>query len=87
MAKIARTAVDSTAVKALGYDPENQTMAVEYHNGGVHHMIGVPTEVYEQIRMSKSVGKALHEHCPRGRYASEKQAEEQATVDDDDLPF
>lgn len=33
--------VKSSAIASIGHDPASNTMAVQFHNGGLHHYPGV----------------------------------------------
>lgn len=46
----------STNVAATGYDPETQTLAVEFKSGGVYHYAGVSQEHADALAGAESVG-------------------------------
>ncbi|MGI5938045.1 KTSC domain-containing protein, partial [Methanoculleus thermophilus] len=52
-----RQAVESTNIKSVGYDPEDEVLEVEFHSGGVYHYVGVPAEVYEGLLNARSKGR------------------------------
>ena len=64
----------STSIGGLGYDPQTQTLAVEFAAGGVHHYAGVPQTVYDEMAAADSKGKYFHQNI-RGKYAGTKQTD------------
>jgi hypothetical protein len=57
--------VDSTAIRAVGYD--GSTLTVEFHNGRVYDHPGVPYSVYVEFIYASSMG-AFYNRYIRGRY-------------------
>jgi len=51
------TPCQSSNVKAHGYDPVTRTLAVAYHDGGIHTYEGVPPEKYAGLLSAPSVGR------------------------------
>lgn len=51
------TPVDSSHLKSIGYEPESQTLTVEFHKGGIYHYHNVPPQKYEQLMNADSHGK------------------------------
>ncbi len=49
--------VESSNIKALGYDDATQTMAVQFNNGKVYHYAGVARELFEIVRDAPSIGR------------------------------
>jgi hypothetical protein len=54
-----RDPVLSTSVKSMGW--ENNQLEVEYPNGSVYLYKDVPLEDFQNIRVSKSIGRTLKE--------------------------
>ncbi len=52
--------VDSSNVRAIGYDPVTQTLRVEFHNGGVYDYSGVPPYKHQELMAAGSKGSHLH---------------------------
>ena len=52
--------VNSSHIKAIGYDETTQTMKVEY-NQATYEYASVPKDVYVQIMNADSKGRALKE--------------------------
>lgn len=48
--------VVSSAINAVGYDPDTQKMKVEFHKGDIYDFCGVPESVYRSFINSSSVG-------------------------------
>jgi hypothetical protein len=59
------TPVNSTAIRAVGYD--GYTLTVEFHNGRIYDHPGVPYSVYVEFMSAPSMG-AYYNRCIRGRY-------------------
>ncbi len=65
--------VNSSDIAAIGYDPEHQTLAIEFHATGRYHYFSVPPEIYDQLRQTPTHGKFFHRNI-KGKYAWEKVA-------------
>jgi len=59
--------VQSSMLKAIGYDAERGELAIEYHSGLRSHHGGVPPAVYIGLMNTESHGKYYNEHI-KGRY-------------------
>ncbi len=57
--------VDSTAIRAVGYD--GSTLTVEFHNGRIYDHPKVPYSVYASLMRSASKGTFYNQQI-RGRY-------------------
>jgi hypothetical protein len=66
-----RTPVISTDIRAIGYDPDNQILEVEFNSGGVYQYSGVPPYEHEGIMNADSKGKYLHSNI-KNRYPFSK---------------
>ena len=62
-----RKPVDSSNIKAVGYDPESKTLEVEFQSGAVHAYEGVPADKHAAFIKAKSAGGFFHTHI-RGRF-------------------
>lgn len=51
--------VDSSNLKAVGYDQKNDLLRVEFRNGGVYEYLDVPATAYADMMTAESVGKAF----------------------------
>lgn len=58
-----RQPVESENIASVGYDPDTQTLEVEFRHGRkVYSYENVPPEKYEQMMAGGSVGKHLAKH-------------------------
>ncbi len=48
--------MQSTAIKAIGYDPDNQTLGVEFKKGAAYLYFNVPSAVYADFLSACSHG-------------------------------
>ncbi len=63
--------VDSSNVKAVGYDEGSSTLLVEFKNGAIYQYFDVPQSMYEGLRDADSVGRYLADHI-KGNYRYSK---------------
>jgi hypothetical protein len=61
----ALTIVNSSAIRAVGYD--GHTLTVEFHTGRIYDHPGVPYSVYVEFMNTSSMGNYYSRHI-RGRY-------------------
>jgi hypothetical protein len=54
--------VNSTAAKAVGYDPATRMIHVAFHSGGTHPHGPFTQQEFERFRDSGSIGKHYHAH-------------------------
>lgn len=54
---IQRLPVASSMINSVGYDPETQTLEVEFNNGRVYNYGGVPQSEFDNMMQAQSVGK------------------------------
>lgn len=52
-----RQHVDSSNIESIGYDPQNQTLEIEFQNGYVYQYFDVPEIVYQNLMAAVSHGK------------------------------
>ena len=67
-----RTPVPSTNIKAVGYDPETQTLEVEFKHGEIYQYFGVPASVHQELVISPSVGSYFRANVYNGNYAHKR---------------
>lgn len=48
--------MESSNIKAVGYDPASKTLEVEFKNGAVYQHSGVPQDLADRMVHSESVG-------------------------------
>jgi len=56
------TPVQSSTIKAIGYDPASKTMAIEFNHGGLYQYADVPPETHKAFMEAKSIGNHFHVH-------------------------
>jgi hypothetical protein len=66
-----REGVTSSNVESVGYDPETQTLEVEFKGGNVYQYAAVPGHVHQALMAAPSVGKYLGMHV-KGKYRCER---------------
>ncbi len=66
-----RTRVSSSNIRAIGYDPQNQVLELEFLNGGIYQYLGVPQTVYERLMVAPSKGRFVSAHIRDG-YTTKK---------------
>lgn len=52
-----RTPVSSTSLKSVGYDPQTQTLELEFASGSVYQYANVPPEVHQALLEAESLGR------------------------------
>lgn len=54
--------VESSHIAAIGYDPETQTMRVQFRGAGmpIYEAVGVPAEEHAAFMEAKSHGRRWH---------------------------
>jgi hypothetical protein len=52
--------VNSSNISAVGFDPDNQMVYVQFLNGSTYAYKGVPEHEFENLRTAPSVGSYLN---------------------------
>lgn len=65
--------IESSNIKAVGYDPAGRKLCVEFRSGAVHDYHDVPGDVHQALLTAKSIG-AYHANFFKGRFKSTKVA-------------
>ena len=52
-----REAVDSEALRSVGYDPDSRILEIEFNNGTVYRYFAVPLSVHAGLMTAKSKGE------------------------------
>jgi len=60
-------AVRSSAISAIGHDPETLRMRVRFRDSGTYDFCGVPEHVFLRFLQAPSKGRYYHRHI-KGRY-------------------
>jgi uncharacterized protein len=66
-----RTAVSSSNVHAIGYDPTSSILEVEFTNGSVYQYFDVPDHEFDGLMNAGSHGTYLNAHI-KGKYSYSK---------------
>jgi hypothetical protein len=72
---IERLPIDSSNLKAVGYDADRQILSVEFHpaagndQGSIFHYYNVPVVVFEDMGTAESRGRFYSQHI-RGHYVA-----------------
>jgi hypothetical protein len=59
--------VESTSLSAVGYDPANMTLEVQFKNGHVYRYFNVPYVAVEQLMTARSLGREFNSNI-RNRF-------------------
>jgi len=59
--------VASSNIRSVGYDPQTQTLEVEFMNGTIYQYYGVPENIYDQMMGEQSKGRFLNTYI-RNQY-------------------
>ncbi len=59
--------VASSNIRSVGYDPQTQTLEVEFMNGTIYQYYGVPENIYDQMMVEQSKGRFLNTYI-RNQY-------------------
>ncbi len=54
--------IDSTAIHAIGYDPDLHVLEVIFNTGRIYQFTDVPPEQFEALRQAESKGRYFSEH-------------------------
>ena len=63
-----RTAVESSMIASVGYDPDEHILEIEFNSGAIWHYLDVPPEEYEGLMAAESKGRYMHAHVLHGAY-------------------
>jgi hypothetical protein len=61
-----REHISSSAIRSVGYDPEEQTLEVEFIDGEVYQYLKVPEYVFLDFMMAESRGEYINTHIKPG---------------------
>jgi hypothetical protein len=63
MAKqIVRQPVNSSMLRAVGYDPEHAVLQAEYQTGQTWNYLNVPQSKFDELLAAESQGRYMHAH-------------------------
>jgi KTSC domain len=66
---IPTTPVESSAISAVGHDPQTNTLRVEFSSGGVYDIANVSAQEHQSLTEAASPGSFYHKNF-RGRAVS-----------------
>ena len=49
--------VDSSNIKAIGYDPDQARLEIEFKSGTAYEYFDVPQHIYDELLIAESKGK------------------------------
>jgi hypothetical protein len=55
-----RITVGSSTMVSMGYDPQSQTLEVEFQNGSIYQYYNVDAAMFDQFNSAPSKGQFLH---------------------------
>jgi hypothetical protein len=55
-----RDPVASSNIASVGYDPDSETLEIEFINGSIYQYFNVTSGLYEQLMAAPSKGQFLH---------------------------
>ncbi|MBI4825314.1 MAG: KTSC domain-containing protein [Nitrospirae bacterium] len=67
-----RTAVSSSNLASVGYDPESMVLEIEFHSGGIYQYSNVPESKYEGLMKAGSHGTYFDTYIKKGGYRFKK---------------
>lgn len=68
---IALLPVSSSMANTIAYDPQEQILQLEFHNGAIYQYSGVEEDTWEDLQAADSIG-SFYNHNIKGRYQSER---------------
>lgn len=63
--------VDSTELRAIGYDLADSLLEAEFHSGEIYRYFGVPAQIVLALLEAKSLGRYFNAHI-RSKFRFEK---------------
>jgi len=54
--------VQSSTIKAVGYDPQSDTLVVQFHSDATYLYHGVKAKTHQGLMAAPSLGSYLHTH-------------------------
>jgi hypothetical protein len=55
-----RAPVASSNIASIGYDPDSETLEIEFSNGSIYQYFNVPSSLNEQLMVAPSKGQFLN---------------------------
>lgn len=67
-----RTNVESSNLKSVGYDEENEILEIEFKHGGIYQYYDVSKDVYDGLMSADSHGKYFDRNVKKAGYRYRK---------------
>ena len=67
-----RESVTSSNLSSVGYDPQAQTLEIEFNNGGLYQYFDVPNSIYTGLMSADSHGKYFDVYIKKAGYRFKK---------------
>lgn len=67
-----RIEVESSNLKSVGYDEDNEILEIEFLNGGLYQYYHVPKSVYKGLMNADSHGKYFDQNVKKAGYRYRK---------------
>ena len=69
--KLPMIQVESSNIKAIGYEDSTQKLDVEFNTGTLYRFFGVDMDIYNSLLAARSKGSFFSKHI-RGKFESQK---------------
>lgn len=63
-----RTAVTSSNLASVGYDPRGRVLEIEFLNGSIYQYFNVPADVYQSLMSAGSHGRYFDAYIKKASY-------------------
>lgn len=60
--KIEMRPVESSQIKAVGYDAAKKTLAIEFMSGGLYHYANVTPDMFSEMMLAPSLGSYFYKN-------------------------
>lgn len=61
-----RDSIASSTIASIGYDPNSETLEIEFASGSIYQYFNVPAELNAQLMGAPSKGQFLHLYIKNG---------------------
>jgi hypothetical protein len=66
-----RTAVTSSNIRSIGFEPESETLEVEFKSGGLYQYANVPKSLFDRFMAASSKGRFFDQYV-RDKFRTRK---------------
>ncbi|MEW6211581.1 MAG: KTSC domain-containing protein [Acidobacteriota bacterium] len=63
-----RIPVSSSNLASVGYDPQTNTLEIEFHSGSIYQYFNVPQSIYDGLMGAGSHGRYFDAHIKKAGY-------------------